>query len=364
MLDRRVIIVGGDHHNTLGVIWAMREAGVRPYVIILSEEASPFVPVSRYLAGSVVIQKMEELLPAVINLSKDQPQKPVVICCHDEMAALIDQSSETLSEYAVVPCGTRPGSLLEWMDKEKMGALAVSCGLDVPASGGFPCIVKPKRSLSGSKDWIKVCRDADQLNECLDLYGAEKLQVQQFIEKTAEFQLIGCALPDGTVLIPGVSSILRPCKGSNTAFLKYSGPETQVDADKVKAFVRATGYCGLFSVEFVRGRDGRDYFLEMNFRNDGNAICVTRAGVNLPLIWCLGASGLDYEAAASASVRTVYVMPEFEELTLLSSRSISIGDFLKDLLLRNAGMDFYFWDQCPFWHQLFRRIKKKIVRKQ
>lgn len=364
MLDRRVIIVGGDHHNTLGVVWAMHEAGIRPFVIVLSELERPFVATSRYLEGSVVIHHMDVLLPTLTGQARRSSVKPVVICCHDAMAALLDEHSEELSKYAIIPCGKSPGSLKKWMDKVQMGALAESCGLNVPPATGFPCIVKPRLSLSGSKDWIRVCRDADQLNECLNLYGAEKLQVQQFIEKTAEFQLIGCALPDGTVLIPGVSSILRPCKGSNTAFLKYSGPETQVDADKVKAFVRATGYCGLFSVEFVRGRDGRDYFLEMNFRNDGNAICVTRAGVNLPWIWVLGASGMDYSAQMSRKVRTVYVMPEFEELTLLSSRSISIGDFLKDLLLRNAGMDFYFWDQCPFWHQLFRRIKKKIVRKQ
>lgn len=27
------------------------------------------------------------------------------------------------------------------------------------------------------------------------------------------------------------------------------------------------------------------YFLETNFRNDGNAFCVTESGVNLPVVW-------------------------------------------------------------------------------
>ena len=37
---------------------------------------------------------------------------------------------------------------------------------------------------------------------------------------------------------------------------------------------------------FVRDNEGNDYFLEINMRNDGNAYCVTSAGVNLPYIWC------------------------------------------------------------------------------
>lgn len=39
----------------------------------------------------------------------------------------------------------------------------------------------------------------------------------------------------------------------------------------VRYFIRDLGYSGLFSLEFIRDKSGKDYFMELNMRNDGNA---------------------------------------------------------------------------------------------
>lgn len=109
--------------------------------------------------------------------------------------------------------------------------------------------------------------------------------IQEYIEKEIEFQLIGCSLNSGeTIIVPGVSIILRQPSNTNTGFLKYvSLKEFQYSGiENCKQFIKTIGYSGLFSMEFLRGKDGKDYFMEINMRNDGNAICVTAAGVNLP----------------------------------------------------------------------------------
>lgn len=362
MSDNKVIVIGGDHHNTLGVIRALGTRGIKPVVVILSEDEIPYVSCSRYIHHCLRISDLNELVPCLLNLATTNEEKPVIICCHDAMSSELDKNSKALDGHFFFPHGPYPGSISQLMDKEVMGELAKSFGLSIPQKEGFPCIAKPKVSKNGNKEWIQVCRTPEELSACLAKYGQDNMQVQQYIDKVAEYQLIGCSLSDGNVIIPGVSSILRPCPGSNTSFLCYSGPDTIVDVNAVKRFVRATGYQGLFSVEFVRGPKGVDYFLEINFRNDGNAVCVTKAGVNLPYIWYLHSIGKDYSSEEYQRVKTTYVIPEFEELSLLTSHTITLSAFIHDFMKADAGMEFDFRDQKPFWVQLRRRLAKKFKR--
>ena len=359
MQDNKVIVIGGDHHNMLGVIRSVGRTGRKPDAIIFTSDRHPYVAKSRYIGHVYLISEPSALIPLLSEICSGEELKPVVICCHDALAAVIDDNREQLSKRMIIPCGDKNARLSEMMDKEFMNKLALEAGLIIPQSDAFPCIIKPRKSMTGNKDWIQICKDEKELNACCEEYGKDNLLIQKYIDAIAEYQLIGCSLPDGNVIIPGASSILRPCKGSNTSFLRYSGPDTIVDVAKVKKFVLSTGYHGLFSVEFLRDSDGTDYFLEINFRNDGNAICVTKAGINLPLIWILGTTGRDYTGEAGKRVKTIHVMPEFEELSLLFSHTISPVGFISDLLKTKAGMEFDFRDQRPFWYQLKRRILKK-----
>ena len=49
--------------------------------------------------------------------------------------------------------------------------------------------------------------------------------------------------------------------------------------------MKEIGYDGLFDVEFLQDKDGKLYFMEVNFRVDG-AIYKVTPGVNLPAEWC------------------------------------------------------------------------------
>ena len=72
-------------------------------------------------------------------------------------------------------------------------------------------------------------------------------------------------------------------------------------------------------MEFLRGKDGKDYFMEINFRNDGNSICVTASGMNLPYIWYLYNSGLSYEKELCyETMHGVIVMPEFDDFVIVN----------------------------------------------
>ena len=121
------------------------------------------------------------------------------------------------------------------------------------------------------------------------------------------------------------------------------------EIEKCREFVRRTGYKGLFSLEFLRDKDGNDYFMEINFRNDGNAICVTAAGMSLPYIWYLDCIGKDYSQEKSNKIKPVYVMPDMAELKLLMTRQISLKEYISDFRKTDRFMEWDKRDNKPFW---------------
>lgn len=150
------------------------------------------------------------------------------------------------------------------------------------------------------------------------------------------------------MLIPGKSIIVTQPLGTNTGYLKYVNLDGSEPLAECEKFLMATGYSGLFSMEFIRDSEGRDYFMEINFRNDGNAICVTEAGVNLPFIWyqyCI-----DHNIPKTdeqRKIKEVFVMPEYTEISLWYKGDISFLRLIKELRQANSFMEYDADDPNP-----------------
>ena len=365
-----VIVIGGDHHNTLGVIRSLGEKGIQSEALITSPDLKTFAGCSRYVKKLHVVPYPKDIVPYMLAYLI-QKEKSIVICCHDAAASEIDVHLEELRPFFVLPGSVEQGHITRLMDKKVMSELALQCGLSIPETFyplklpihaddvALPCIVKPLVSKNGTKNDIRICHHINEVNESVAHIGKENVQIQQFIDKDFEYQLIGCST-GGDVIIPGVSRIIRPCKGSNTSFLHYEPfEEGFCEIEKCKNYVKRTDYKGLFSLEFLRDRDGRDYFMEINFRNDGNAICVTSAGVNLPYIWYLSCMNQDYQMEASKPISPVYVMPDLAEIKLLLNREINIIQFVGDFVKTNRFMEFDRKDMKPFWKMIAQKLKIK-----
>ena len=357
----KVVVIGGDHHNTLGVIRGLGERGIRSDLILVAASQLTFVDASKYIARQWKISSDDEIVNALLPLYKDENEKPVVICCSDSSSGVIDENHDQLMPYFYLPGSTQQGRISKLMSKKEMADLAVEVGLKIPQTFYFseaehnlssiklPCIIKPIVSRNGSKTEIAICRTLEELEDYSRMYDLCNDQIQQFIDKDFEYQLIGCSTSKD-VIIPGVSKILRPCKGSNTSYLHYTPLEEGFcEIENCKEFVRRTGYHGLFSLEFLRDKDGQDYFIEINFRNDGNAICVTAAGMSLPYIWYLDCAGKEYTEEANKEISPVYVMPDIAELKLFLTRQISLREYISDFKKTNRFMEYDKKDPKPFW---------------
>lgn len=368
MLVNQPIVIGGNHHNTLGVIRSLGYRGINPIVLLITEETKPYVSYSKYISNCTLLKSKQEIVPYLLERNKEQTGKEVIISCADFVTSELDNAYDLLCGFYYLPTAKAQGVCNHFMDKDTMADLAVNSGISIPKSWivepgkvvnyadiTVPCIVKPLASIYGSKAQIKIIHDSKPLVSYLEENKDKRFIVQEFIDKDFEFQLIGCSLNHGEeIIIPGYSKCIRPCPGTNTGFLEYKPFENfNCDLEACKEFIRSIGYQGLFSMEYLRDKSGNDYFMEINMRNDGNAICVTGAGVNLPYIWYQYCVGEDYRKEASNKIDDIFVMPEFDDFILLLKRKVSFLTWVRDYRRTHTFMEYSKEDPKPYY------IKKK-----
>lgn len=370
----KIIVAGGNHHNTYGVIRALGQKKVKPFLLLVCDNYDSFLLKSNYIIGSEVVSSEEEAI-AFLKKNKQLNKGTVIIACSDGMSSALDCNKNSLSDCYALPGASGQGMITSVMDKETMSRIGKEVGFNVPKSWvvtsiddiakvEYPCITKPILSKDGHKSDISICQNKNELERVIGEGSCHTYQVQKFIIKDYEYQLIGLSLKGGKeVIIPGFSKCIRPCPGTNTGFLHYESLDNiKAPLELCRKFIQTTGYSGLFSIEFLRDELGRDYFMEMNFRNDGNAICVTASGTNLPYLWYLANTHGDYKRELKLSTfKSVYAMPEFQDFdNFVRTKKLTIVSWLKDVIRTDVFMVFNKSDIRPFIY-IFRSRLQNII---
>ena len=362
-----VIVIGGGHHNTLGVVRALGERGYGINLITIGKKRDHYVSYSRYVTNHHALKHVNDLTTHL--LSKDlrvDTKKQIVISCADIVTEHLNLNYDRLACFYILPGCTEQGKIVSLMDKTTMIEMAGKRNLKAPnvwrlpqdrENVTFPCITKAYVSSHGGKADVKVIRK----QEDFDAFWAaceDEIFVQPFIEKKEEVQFIGCSLRGGEeVIIPGMTHILRSQPNTNTGFLEYGpiDPFYEDTVERSKQYIRDCGYSGLFSIEFIRSNNDEIFFLEINFRNDGNAWCVTAAGVNLPVIWVKANREKDYKDEIH-NVKKIIVMPEYQDFKLVLQRKVKLGRWLKDVRRTDAFLDWNKNDMKPFFCFILNKL--------
>lgn len=294
----KVIIIGDSTHNTLSVV---RSLGVEkiPFVLLLkSDDDYCNVLRSRYVRRNevCVIKNIEECENLLERIADDD--KPYLICTFDEAAEWVDKHEECLSHKYVTPCrGKHIGNLF---NKDEQCKLAKECGLTVPKTiifdrkdaypltdVDYPVILKPLYSTGGEKSDIHICRNVDDFKKALASSSyCRTFIIQEFIEKEYELDCIG-VVTENDILISGAVQKIRHYPhliGAGAYGIFRPINELDINSSGLTKFLKRSNYHGPFSVEFVYAA-GKNYFMEVNFRNEGLAQVSTSAGANLHALY-------------------------------------------------------------------------------
>lgn len=363
----KAVIIGDSFNNTLGLVRSLGEAKIELVLILVGEQDPRFVCKSRYLnkKNTFRVHSLDQSMPILDRLAEDRC-KYAIICSNDNAATFVDEHEPTLYPRFITPMsGKRLG---EYMNKASQCELAVKCGFDTPQSFvyhtgetyesrfPFPILLKPLYSTAGEKSDIHICRTQQQLDEIFKADSAcKEYIVQEFIEKEYELNLLGVSTDFG-ILVPGGVQKIRhyPTICSPCSFGLFQPTAAYgINTSAIQKFMDAIGYRGLFSIELLHKGD-KNYFLEVNFRNDGLAYAATKAGVNLPAIYM---SFEDFPKHPRVS--NTYMMDLSTDYCHVKDEHLSRWQWMKDFCKTGCLLSFDKKDIAPTLYYYLAKTRKK-----
>lgn len=347
------VIIGQGGYNDMGLIRSCGEAGMR-VVMVAPENIVMPLNRSRYVVKWIkeYVSNREQLRDILENIRSEYGSKIIVYPASDLAACLVDEYSLESHLDVIVP--NADGKLSSLMDKSVMVDIAQKSGLDVPesyklniqASEGnppiLPCIIKPLRSISGEKSDITICHDTATYHRAIDVYrckGFYDVLVQELIvgDNQKEVAVTGVALDKNIVLTYGIIHKKRIRGNGSTVFADYKNDIDYELQDKIRNFIAATGYTGIFDMEFMKNENGY-HFIECNFRNGAYGYAVTSAGFNMPEVFALGK--LNW-TIPEVSQKDITFMEERTDILNVLDHTISLKEWIRDFFCTDT---FLWWN--------------------
>lgn len=379
IIKNKAIVIGSDHYNTLGVVRSLGERGIPVYLILMTEKEG-FVSKSKYIAKSWSVSSSEKgILEILLKQFNNEKYKPVIIPTSDFAVKVIDNNLDMLKYKYIMPnVKNVQGNITKLMNKKVMNEIAIKSGLTVPKTWEiflnnqyrfpdeltFPCIVKPVCSVEGKKEDIVVCKNQLALkNNLFKLKNSyNRVLIQEYVdgEDAIMVNIAGYIAINRHIILPAIIEKVReyPLNTGSTSYAKAVKSSVYVkNVNKIYGFLSNLGYSGLFDIDFKFAKN-KLYFIEINFRNGASGYALTKAGVNLPYLWYLEASGFNIDRLKKDIDRDYYFMMEARDIKHVLNRNIKLMTWLKDLIRTRSFLLINLRDMKPLIARLYRKQVK------
>lgn len=345
----KVIIVGGNHHNGLGLARSLGVNGINVYSIVIDNICkTSFLGKSKYVSESMVFDSETKAFDYILENFKNEIEKPVLIPYSDGAACELDKRLELLSRYFYVPSlNGVPGAISKMMNKQEQVHFADRYGIrmaktdtvefgetfsfpDIP----YPCIIKPAISAEGDKKDISVCNNREELSSEFSKYkkkGYSKAIVQEYLNIDYEIDVFGCIIKchPKICMVPTHTVRSWPVKGGTNSFSYIITDEKIIQKCKnIISCLEKEGFYGLYDIElFVVGEE--ILLNEINYRNSGDVYMALNQGYYYPYAWVCDCLGLPIDIL-EYPLRGDYTMTECADIRNVILGELNIGDWLKD----------------------------------
>ena len=374
--ENKVILIGGKHHNGLGLVRSFGRMGIKPYGIIVDEgEGVDFVKYSKYWADVKEVGDDRKALELLLRGFGKEKAKPVVIPWSDGAAEIIDKNYDILSEKYILPSiQGKQGRIAELMDKQKQIAFAQKLGLEmlptrlvtIEELDSFavekPVFLKPVSSLEGSKKEMYICRDTQELSKAVEELREKKLErvlVQDYLQHRQEFVING-GVSSKHCSFTVLSNIRQwpPQRGVGSFSVTAADKSTLSYCAKVLRKLQAYGYSGPVDIEFfVSG--GKRYINEINWRSGGRNFISKVSGVESAYIYYCDVTGRESDCPRVGRTR-FYIMDEATDIKNIFKGNVKAVKWLSDFVRTKS---YAVWDSSdikPALKRYFRMISQFV----
>ena len=367
----KAIVIGSKSVNAVGLIRSLGKGYVdvtfmSPYSKIESKYTEEYVRLP---------DDRKKWLAILKQYGERSKEKAAIFPTDDDTAFWLDENYEALQQYFTVPHAK--GKLRTLADKSVMNEIAKKTELNVPnfiklslveseRKNQYPIILKPYAGYAGNKGDILICHnDNEYINaiHVLKNQGYKEVLLQQLLDdpKQEEIGLMGMALKNRQVVIPGIIHKIRsyPTGKGSTSYARFSSDMNEINEEKIKQFVSATGYVGIFDIEMIKAY-GKYWFIEINYRNGQYGYTPTAAGYNLPANWVYGMKNEKVEKCNN--LQEIYYINEREDYRHVKEGIINRKQWLKEFHAASAYGMYCPGDQRPFIRQYVKIPDRVIIK--
>lgn len=362
-----------DHYNPLNIIRSLGEKGINSIVILVGESVG-MISHCKYIKKLHYVKTQEEGYSILLKNYSEEQFKPYIFCSDDKNISFLDKHYNELKEKFIVFNAGTQGRIAWLQNKNNITDLAEQVGLIIPRKEivdtgnlpiklNYPIITKVLSSTMGAwKNDVYICNNEKELASAYKKIKSPKLILQEYIKKKGEFCMEGFSINGGqNICIPYVADYIR---FYNNSYGHYMDIVPFLDADlklKIEELLKLTKYNGIFEIEFMKGPNFENYFLEVNFRASTWNYALTIGGCNLPYFWAKSylAGRILYE---EMSLRTTSFKAIVEPADFIRNAK-NIGVFRWLMQCFKAECHYYFnkKDPWPFLYYILNKISKRKI---
>lgn len=308
-MKNKAVILGNNYYIGLSTIRCLGVEGVHTVAMDYSEE-DRYAVASKYCNEKLIVphfkKEKENFIQYLIDYSKKQSEKPVLIPCHDNYVEVIDEYLPTLKEYYYIP-QTEQGLYTKVMNKDSLAILAKEHGMNVPETVEigednfyekiediikFPCLVKPVDSPAFVNKFRKklfIVNSREELDEAIEL--AQNADLEVFVQRIIpgfddHMHTFDAYLNQDAKVTHWVTcQKLRQYPinyGASVYTVQKYVPEIYEIGSK---FLEAIKYKGFAEIEFKKDAEtGKFYLIEINARITNLNHLLYEVGINFPYI--------------------------------------------------------------------------------
>ena len=354
----KVLIIGGEHHNGLGLARICGLNNFEVHSFVVSSKKTNFLKKSKFVKYSRLFTTEKEALDYIVEHYSGEEDKPFIIPYSDGAAFEVDSRLDNLKKDFFVPSiSEKQGEIVRLMNKEnqyifakqnnikmaRTDILDLTKNLDIDnLDFPFPCILKPIISAAGDKKDISICYNKNDLFTAINVLiqkDYKNILIQEYLSVDYEIDVFGCICkhPDFISLIPTKTIRAYPPKGGTNSFSQII-TDTNI-IEKCKRIIQVignNGFYGLYDIElFVVG----DEILlnEINFRNSGDVYMALKQEYYYPMFWIEDVLLNYYPKTYKPKIqrkefpkRPDYCMTEFADLRNVLKHTCSFNEWIKD----------------------------------
>lgn len=381
----KVILIGSNHHHTLGLVRSFGVHGIKPYGILIKTRRK-FSKRSKYWADIIEINSLDDIIPTLLSQFTNEQKKPVLFPVFDEEATILDNNYDLLKGYFFLPSVfERQGELTKLMDKQRQFEISQEYGIpmlnseictlcDESASEieiTPPYILKPVASVEGKKIDIEICMNDKAYKAAIAKFkalGYTRILVQHYLEGCREFCCSGVISSTGACHFALVENLRKwPIGFGIGSQAKYSiDDNTNQFAERILHMAYSLGYHGPIDVEFFLDNRGCFYLNEINWRTSGRNYISLFTGIHPAYEYYLECTtGAEIENGWNR--KPGFIMDEKTDFHhVVNTKDVSLKNWLHDIKNTDSFSLWYAKDLmpaiCEYW-RLFRIAAKGKNRK-